>query len=161
MPFHQHIWTTLSFLLKRVSLNAWQSISILTRNPQIVSENLSKVNLRVANSSRNGLYLASVENVYLDTNAIGWSLCVTVPSAFVHGNLCTSTPINTFLYLSIVITNSVPSHLGLQSTSFNIIVILRSRKAFVWFLLHLCLRLCISITLLYNDFVYGCYRNMM
>src|ERR1700679_1539196 len=91
MPSLQRACVALSLSFIRWSLSAWQSVSISTGNPQMVSENLSNANFNAANSRRNGLYFSSDFEVLLDANAIGCSRLTTFPLGNTVSNLCVST----------------------------------------------------------------------
>ena len=52
----------------------------------MVSENLSKLNLSAANSSKYGLYRVSESDVRLDAKAMGWDHIWVVPRESTHLN---------------------------------------------------------------------------
>ena len=72
-----------SFSFSIMLCSAWQLVSILIGNPQMMSENLSNENFSATNSSRNALYFSSVGEVHFDVNAIGCTLI----TSFLLGSL--------------------------------------------------------------------------
>jgi hypothetical protein len=76
-PSHQRACVVCSVSLSSTSCSALQSVSSLTGKPQMISENLSRENFSVANSSRYSLYFSSDAEVLLDAYPKGCR-CVTV-----------------------------------------------------------------------------------
>ena len=95
----------------------------------MVSENLSKLNLSAANSSKYGLYRVSESDVRLDVKAMGWDCIWVVPWESTHSNRCVKTPANPSLHPSVVTVNDEPLYLGPLSTGELVSAILRVTNA--------------------------------
>ena len=97
----------------------------------MMSENLSKANLRAANSSRKGLYFISVAEVLLEAKVMGCSRDTTFPPGRLVVTLCDNTPAKESVDPSVVKMKGVPSYCGAESTGSEISWALSVKKVLV------------------------------
>jgi len=128
IPSHHRVCAALRRLFMSTSFNAWQSVSISTGKPQMISENLSRPYFSAANSNKKGLYLCSAADVRFDANAIRRSLSVCFPDRFSVWTLCDRTAAKPSWQLSEVTTGE-PSYRGACRIGLDTKAVFRSRKA--------------------------------